>query len=924
MRGVIPSLARRLGPGRRPALPPRSPIPRSEAAPLGLLLLALASVFAFGGDRGHFHRGELHELLSARTLAISSNLSAEHGFLLFDRLHRLESGELRYVNPYSRFPIGPYALVRIVTLPFGDDFPRETRAARLLMLAFFAASAVLAHLALARLLGDRWIALAATLFAFSSYYLLYFADAISAVTSTNLFGAMLVFHGMVLFAQEGRFRQLLPKTAAAVLLGWFVVGLIAPFVLLGLVRELLRARGGGDRRAAMAAVVRSRPVLRYAGYGAFAVLCCTLVLGFNLANEYRAFGGEIALHELPTVRSALSRAGIDDEPGETTYGLPWTIPLQVLFGGIGGMAIPHAVAWRLGVTLDLQASGSTTGDWPPPSLMPWLALAGAALTLACAAGLRRLPHRMLFATLLLAGPGWAILFRGFFVPHDFAAIFFTGNSLALYALALLGLRRLLGPRRAARALPAAALAAGAVFAISAWDMERLGRDAGELAFLRETSDDFRAMRDFTAGGTVLYSAIKRADVASYKHIRYWLHGQYLRPYEIATEQEWAEAARHDFVILPVDIGGSLTPGNGRFHLYSPAALDAAWDALAAREPDARSSFEVRLDGRAIVWTRDICAQDDVWPPLFVHAVPLDANDLPPGRREAGFEAIEYYLPHYGARFGGRCVASAELPDYPLAGLRTGQRPGSLPPVWEVSFPVGDPSFTRRATSWFGNVTAEEPAARGPFGVYREGRTLTYVLDGCTWENSRDRFFVHAYAADAGDLPAERREAGFETLDFWFRERGVLYGGTCMAQIALPDYEVRSVRTGQYNDYSVGHLWDEEFALDAASWLARFDALAAREPDARGAGFALRLDGRTLTLAREACTAADVADRFFVHAYAADGSREAIDFWFRQRGERHGDRCLASVQLPSHPLARLVAGQYDASGHLWEAVFPVGE
>ena len=32
----------------------------------------------------------------------------------------------------------------------------------------------------------------------------------------------------------------------------------------------------------------------------------------------------------------------------------------------------------------------------------------------------------------------------------------------------------------------------------------------------------------------------------------------------------------------------------------------------------------------------------------------------------------------------------------------------------------------------------------------------------------------------------------------------------------------------------------------------------------------------------------------------------------------------SLQLPPYPLARVAAGQYDASGHLWEAVLAVGE
>ena len=117
------------------------------------------------------------------------------------------------------------------------------------MLAFFAAAAAFAYLALARLLGDRRIALAATLLAFSSYYLLYYNDMVSAETSTYLFGAMLVFHGIAVYEQEGRFRQLLARTAAAILLGWYAAGLIAAFVLLATGRELTAARadGGGGR-----------------------------------------------------------------------------------------------------------------------------------------------------------------------------------------------------------------------------------------------------------------------------------------------------------------------------------------------------------------------------------------------------------------------------------------------------------------------------------------------------------------------------------------------------------------------------------------------------------------------------------------------------------------------------------------------------
>ena len=238
MRGVTPVLAALARRFRLPSLP------RYEALPPALLLLALASVFAFGNDRSQFYRSPRNDYISAQTLALAANLSAEHRFLGFlaQRLDRF--GEPRYAPLYNRFPIGSHGAVRLAIQPFGDDFPRAIRAARLLMLAFFAAAAVLACLALARLLGDRRIAAAATLLAFSPYYLLHYNDMVSSEVA-SLFGVMLVFHGMVLYAQEGRFRQLLPKTAVAVLLGWHVLGLITPFVLLALGRELLESRADG-------------------------------------------------------------------------------------------------------------------------------------------------------------------------------------------------------------------------------------------------------------------------------------------------------------------------------------------------------------------------------------------------------------------------------------------------------------------------------------------------------------------------------------------------------------------------------------------------------------------------------------------------------------------------------------------------------
>ncbi len=215
---------------------------RSAWLPLALLLLALSTVFVFAGDRGNFYRtAGGHNWISSEHMTIAVNLSPEHGFQRFIRRTIDDDGVTRY-QPYNRFPIGGYLLMKAVTLPFGESPSAQITAVRILMLLFFTGAAALAYLSFCRLTHNRWIALTATLLAFSSYYLLYYNDMIANDGMIDFFGVMLTFHAMVVFVQEGRFRQLLVKTCVALLLAWHVLALLLPFVIFGLVSDLLRAR----------------------------------------------------------------------------------------------------------------------------------------------------------------------------------------------------------------------------------------------------------------------------------------------------------------------------------------------------------------------------------------------------------------------------------------------------------------------------------------------------------------------------------------------------------------------------------------------------------------------------------------------------------------------------------------------------------
>ena len=775
----------------------RKRAPSREALPLLLLLLALSAVFVFGNDRGHFYRPGHHNKISGQTLSLAANLSAGHRFAMYRSQWLDGDGESAY-EYYNRFPIGPYLLVKMAILPFGDDFPRAVHASRLLMLACFAAAAVLACLALARLIGDRWIALTATLLAFSSYYCLYYNDMISADGSTSLLGVMLTFHGMTVFVQEGRFRQLLLKTAIAILLGWHVLALAAPFVALGLASELVRARRGGDRLTQIAAAAARS---RYVAYSAFSVLCCALLLGWNLGSEYLALGGEVPVTELPSLRSLLRRSGVSASARlfeDSSAYTDWAPFLRGQLTRIGVTASPFAAP---------QFFNPDVVRWPLDSqIAAAFAAVGAAAFGASMAGLTFLRQRMLPATLLLAGWCWALPVRASTGIHDFEAMFYIGVPLVLFLPALLGLQRLPGRTVAIPGIAAAALLA---FVLSAALIGRVGNEGDAAEAHRDLTADFSAIRKTTTGGSLVANSSRIDRQVHHPEVfwmlRYYLTGTFLQNYRFGTGQEWDTVTAYDYIVLPLNIGGSLTPQNRRTFLYRISELPGLYDARAARDPAIRGAFNVHLEGRTLTYARSGCSEEDTAAGFFLHVVPATPGDLPAERRRFGFDNLDFGFRERGARFAGRCVALAELPAYDIAFVRTGQFAGG-DRLWEGRFRVGAPDRDDR----YAAITAGEPSLRGAFDVYLDGRTLHYLRGECRAEDTAPRFFLHVVPIDAADLPEERRRAGFDNLDFAFADRGLRFGERCLASIRLPTYGVARVRTGQHAGGE--RLWEGEFAF----------------------------------------------------------------------------------------------------------------
>ncbi len=780
-----------------------TPALRSPLLPLALLLLGLSTVFVFGGDRGYFYRpvGD-HSWLSALHLTIAVNISPEHGLQRFERRLMDDDGVTRYI-PYNRFPPGGHASMKLATLRFGGNPSAQLYTARILLLLFFSAATILAYLSLCRLTYNRWIALTAGLLSFSSYYLLYYNDMTIGEGIPDLFGVMLTFHGMVVFVQEGRFRQLLLKTCIALLLGWHVLALLLPFVIIGLARDLLRARSA----AAVMSIRRIASTLlrsRYLLLGITALAFGLSVLAFNFTMEYIALNGETPPTELPSFQSMLRRIGADSENNVHVAAVqPWSSFLAEQFRSIGRMFVPYPLLGPLVYRADVVGSALVQSP-------AWLSefqgvVLGVILSTACLIGSMFARPRILFVTLASSGFVWALPMRNLTAFHDFERIYYIGLPLAFFTLVLLLARRLTNRDGV---IGAASVIALLLFAVSSFQMSRVGHSAETGQSVREAEQELLAIRETTAGKLVTVLPLGNIHQSFFGldetlAMNYYLNTSLIR-------YKYLPAVDGGFVLLRsrVDTDALLTPQNQHLFLYDRAGFEAWYRAMyrsvVSTEPAARSEFDLYIDKGKMYYLKEPCERADAAGRLFLHVHSFD-DDLPDQRKRHGFENFDFEFVQRGLLFNGKCLASVDLPQYDIVKINTGRAGGD---AWSATHVVQGPKLD----SAYRSIVSREPAARSEFDVYIDDGKLHYVKEPCGEEDTTDRFFLHVVPDDIDDLPAARRQHGFDNLDFAFVERGLLFGGKCLVSIVLPQYAIARITTGQFD--GDGRIWGVEFAPDA--------------------------------------------------------------------------------------------------------------
>ena len=636
-------------------------------APLVALGLCLAAALFLGNGRGGFLRAPSDEPRSFDTLARAANLSPEHGFARFSR--RTLDPEGAVVREWdNRLPPGGDGLLALATAPFRDRPTSSLEAARWLMLALFTGTLFLAYSSLRHLLSHRWIAFAATLLAFSSYSWSH-GGVIAAEGLPALFGVALCFHGLVVFVREGRFRQAVLKSGAALLLGWQAYAVLLPFVVFGLAaagwkrfgevraQPALGRPGGGAVREGIRAALRSRVLL----LGVFSLGFGAALFGVNAGSETLASREE----RRATGSSAADRAGFAHasagegapEAEAAAAGSAEREPvLRRQLRRIGALVVPFAFTDQRNAP-DRATEGGIAAV---------LIGIGATATLTALVGAFLVPHGALFAVLALSGFCGLVLRPGA-AGGGPESLYHFGIPLAFFSLTLLLLRRY---SRGAAVPYLAAFAVG-VFLVSHDRIAAAGYDAPGAALRERVFADFEAMRRFTEERTVFVPADPFAAAAfgGTSAVSFSLSGSILveRP---------EQRGLADFVLGEgrEPERGLLTRANREVFLYDRAAYDDSFESLVreAGAPVIRSRFEVYRVRNWLIYVREGCVPADREDPFFLHVRPLDRRDLAEDRQPHGFDNLDFDFEDYAVRRDGRCVAAAPLPEYEIGSLRTGQ------------------------------------------------------------------------------------------------------------------------------------------------------------------------------------------------------------------------------------------------------------
>ena len=569
------------------------------------------------------------------------------------------------------------------------------------MLILFVGTVVLAYWSLCRLTSSKWVALSATALAFSSAYFLYFNDLISTEFGIDLFGCMLVFHGMTIFVMEGQFRQLIIKSCIALLLGWHVLAVLMPFIALGLFKKIfldsvvIRVHGGifkgflSKIRMGITAAFTSR----YTVLGIIVASFSILVLVSNIGHQYYYHNIENDLNtelgDLPIFEAATRRLGtsIDSQYTQTQIEITeWPSFLRDQFIRIGIMSIPFALPGYS------SAPSWWLGDSPIGVSELQNLLTGILVVSICVVGGFFARYRLLIMTAVLAGFIWAIPWRYNVAFHRWEALYYVGLPLVTFALIFTLVRKL----SSELFIGSISVVTVLIFGFSSFQMSSVSDNRQFSAEFHQTMmDDFDVIRQFTKDSSVLVPVSSgNEEVTEFSGSGYGLF-YYLSGSNIVFNAPWCHANKVDFIPDEVDfiiqtrrdMPGLLTPNNQMVYLYDQHVHEREINGfINDNEPlYSFAGLEVYLtgDGR-LFYIADRCDIQNLLleSRFFLDITPVLVSDLPAQRRSYGYDRFDFYFDEHYVLDTKRHILAFKLPNYDILTIRAGQLTSDGDLIWE--------------------------------------------------------------------------------------------------------------------------------------------------------------------------------------------------------------------------------------------------
>lgn len=95
-----------------------------------------------------------------------------------------------------------------------------------------------------------------------------------------------------------------------------------------------------------------------------------------------------------------------------------------------------------------------------------------------------------------------------------------------------------------------------------------------------------------------------------------------------------------------------------------------------------------------------------------------------------------------------------------------------------------------------------------YSIYINHEKLIYINKSCSTKKTQDPFYLHIVPEQESDLPATRKQYGFDNLDFAFGNDGYHKDTLCIIERSIPTYPIKQINTGQFN--ADGQVWSGSY------------------------------------------------------------------------------------------------------------------